>query len=36
MFAIDVDEWGERNLYQEYCDSNPCLLRVENPMGSEE
>jgi hypothetical protein len=36
MFAIDVDEWGERNLYQEYCDNNPCLLRVENPMGSEE
>jgi hypothetical protein len=36
MFAIDVDEWGERNLYQEYCDKHPCLLRVENSIGSEE
>jgi hypothetical protein len=36
MFAIDVDEWGERNLYQEYCDNHPCLLRVENSVGSEE
>jgi hypothetical protein len=36
MFAIDVDEWGERNLYQEYCDNHPSLLRVENPVGSEE
>jgi hypothetical protein len=36
MFAIDVDEWGERNLYQEYCDHHPCLLRVENSIGSEE
>ncbi|HEY2859579.1 MAG TPA: hypothetical protein VGJ21_14255 [Terracidiphilus sp.] len=36
MFAIDVNEWGERNLYQEYCDNHPCLLRVEDPVGSEE
>jgi hypothetical protein len=36
MFAIDVNEWGERNLYREYCDHHPCLLRVEDPVGSEE
>ncbi|HEY3707010.1 MAG TPA: nucleotidyl transferase AbiEii/AbiGii toxin family protein [Terracidiphilus sp.] len=36
MFAIDVDEWGERNLYQEFCDNHPCLLRVEDAVGSEE
>ena len=36
MFAIDVSEWGERNLYQENCDNHPCLLRVEDPVGSEE
>lgn len=36
MFAIDVEEWGERNLYQENCDSHPSLLRVEHSMGSEE
>jgi hypothetical protein len=35
MFAIDVDEWGERNLYQEFCDNHPCLLRVEDSVGSE-
>ena len=23
MFAIDVNEWGERNLYKEYCDQHP-------------
>ena len=27
MFAIDVDEWGERNLYREYCERHPCLIR---------
>jgi len=36
MFAIDVEEWGERNLYQEYCDNHPSLLSVEDPIGSEE
>jgi hypothetical protein len=36
MFAIDVDELGERNLYLEFCDNHPCLLRVEDPVGSEE
>lgn len=29
MFAIDVDEWGERDLYREYRESHPCLLRIE-------
>lgn len=29
MFAIDVSEWGERNLYREYCEHHPCLLRLE-------
>ncbi len=36
MFAIDTEEWGERNLYEEYCASHPCLLRIEDPTGSEE
>jgi hypothetical protein len=36
MFAIDVNEWGERNLYQEYCDKHPCLLGVEYPVRSQE
>jgi hypothetical protein len=26
MFAIDVNEWGERNLYREYCEKHPDLL----------
>jgi len=26
MFAIDVNEWGERNLYREYCENHPDLL----------
>lgn len=34
MFAIDVEEWGERNLYREYCDRHPSLLRLENPVES--
>lgn len=29
MFAIDVNEWGERDLYREYRESHPCLLRIE-------
>jgi len=36
MFAIDVEEWGERNLYEEYCATHPCLLGVENETESEE
>lgn len=34
MFAIDVAEWGERNLYREYCDNHPCLLDTDQPTGS--
>jgi hypothetical protein len=30
MFAIDVKEWGERDLYQEYCDQHPCPLKRED------
>lgn len=26
MFAIDVNEWGERDLYREFCENHPCLL----------
>jgi hypothetical protein len=26
MFAIDVNEWGERNIYREYCETHPELL----------
>lgn len=29
MFAIDVEEWGERNIYKEYCDHHPNLLKAE-------
>lgn len=29
MFAIDVEEWGERDLYQEYRGRHPCLLQIE-------
>ncbi|HWG21711.1 MAG TPA: hypothetical protein VG225_14360 [Terracidiphilus sp.] len=36
MFAIDVEEWGERNLYQEMCNRHPCLLRMEDSPGSKE
>jgi len=36
MFAIDVDEWGERNLYKEYCENHPWLIPTENSHGSEE
>ncbi|HVG27133.1 MAG TPA: nucleotidyltransferase [Acidobacteriaceae bacterium] len=31
MFAIDVDEWGERDLYREYCEQTPILLEDEDP-----
>lgn len=36
MFAIDVNEWGERDLYTELCANHPCLLRIEDTFGSEE
>jgi hypothetical protein len=36
MFAIDSDEWGERNLYREYCENHPCLLHADEVMGSKE
>ncbi len=36
MFAIDVDEWGERNLYQEYCDHHPARLAIEPSIGDNE
>jgi len=36
MFAIDVDEWGERNLYQEYCARHPSLIETGNSHGSHE
>lgn len=35
MFAIDVEEWGERNLYQELCDRHPALLRKDDSTGGE-
>lgn len=28
MFAIDVTEWGERDLYREYCERHPMLLQA--------
>jgi len=36
MFAIDVNEWGERDLMREYCDQHPALLRTEDTTGSAE
>ncbi len=35
MFAIDVEEWGERNLYKEHCASHPWLLQTADERGSE-
>lgn len=35
MFAIDVDEWGERDLYRELCDNHPCPL-VEHDLALSE
>ncbi|HEX3660106.1 MAG TPA: hypothetical protein VHU89_01665 [Acidobacteriaceae bacterium] len=35
MFAIDVNEWGERDLYREYCEAHPCLLKPTGPLGGE-
>jgi hypothetical protein len=31
MFAIDVTEWGERDLYKEYCDRLPFPLQAVEP-----
>jgi hypothetical protein len=36
MFAIDVNEWGERNLYKEYCKNHSWLIQADNPKGSRE
>ena len=36
MFSIDVEEWGERNLYEEFCAAHPCLLSYEKSNGREE
>jgi hypothetical protein len=36
MFAIDVNEWGERDLLWEYCERHPSLLRTEDSTGSAE
>jgi hypothetical protein len=35
MFAIDVNEWGERDLYSEYCRQHPCLTPSGRSRGSE-
>jgi hypothetical protein len=31
MFAIDVTEWGERDLFREYCARHPSLLQAIEP-----
>jgi hypothetical protein len=36
MFAIDVEEWGERNLYKEYCESHPWPMQADNLRGRDE
>jgi hypothetical protein len=36
MFAIDVNEWGERNLYQEYCAQHPAMNGNHHSHGSKE
>ncbi|HKF47061.1 MAG TPA: nucleotidyltransferase [Terracidiphilus sp.] len=36
MFAIDVEEWGERDLYREYCENHPCPIEQEGSLESEE
>jgi hypothetical protein len=33
MFAIDVAEWGQRDLYREYCEQHPRLLEVMKSKG---
>lgn len=34
MFSIDVEEWGERNLYKELCERYPCPLPTADPTGN--
>lgn len=36
MFAIDVDEWGERDMYRELCDNYPHPLEETNTTRSRE
>jgi hypothetical protein len=36
MFAIDVNEWGERNLYKEYCENHPATMQSGNSHGRDE
>lgn len=36
MFAIDLNEWGERDLMREYCDQHPSLLQTKHTTGSAE
>lgn len=35
MFAIDVNEWGERDLYRENCEHHPHLLEMKPKSNSE-
>ena len=35
MFSIDAEEWGERNLYREYCDRHPFLLQDDSSPGEQ-
>jgi hypothetical protein len=35
LFAIDVKEWGERDLYRENCEHHPRLLEVKARFNSE-
>jgi Uncharacterised nucleotidyltransferase len=35
LFAIDVKEWGERDLYRENCEQHPYLLEVKTQSKSE-
>lgn len=35
MFAIDVNEWGERDLYRENCAHHPRLLKAKSLSSSE-
>ena len=35
MFAIDVEEWGERDLYRENCERHPCLLETKAESNSD-
>jgi hypothetical protein len=35
MFAIDVNERGERNQYKEYCEHHPWLIQTDKSRGSD-